>query len=81
MRRHSHDGSCAVTDEHIVGYPDRKLVPCDRIDRICAGEDTRLLRRQFRAVHITLTGRSFLILLHRFALRLGRDLIHERMLR
>jgi len=42
VRRHRHDGSRAIADQHIVGDPDRHFLVIDRIDGIRAGEHAGL---------------------------------------
>ncbi len=53
---HRHDGARPVTDEHIVGNPDRNLFAVDRIDGKGAGKDAGLLLGQLGAFQIAFLG-------------------------
>ena len=43
VRRHGHDRARAVLHQHVVRDPDRDLRAVDRVGRVAAGEDARLL--------------------------------------
>ena len=80
MRRHCHDRTGAISRQNIIRNPDRNFSAIDRIDRICACEDTRLFLVQIRTVQIALLGRFHLISPDCVFLLGRRDEIDKRML-
>ena len=76
VRRHCHDGPCAVARQHVVRHPHGNLFPRERIYGIRAGEHARHL-----AVGDALALRALLrgieISLHLSALRVRGHATHE----
>jgi hypothetical protein len=54
VRRYGHDGPRAITDQYVVGDPDRDRLLVDRVPRVRAGENTSLLLCQLRSFKVAL---------------------------
>src|SRR5450756_642370 len=54
MSRYTHDGTCTIAHENIVGNPDRDLLTGEQVDRVGSREDTRLLPVRRHAVDLRL---------------------------
>ena len=52
VRRHGHDRAGAISEQNVIGDPDRNFLVVDRIDRERAGEDASLLFCQLSAFEI-----------------------------
>ncbi len=52
MCRHSHDCSCAIAHQYIVGHPHRDFLVVDRVDGICSGKYPCLLLGKVSAVKV-----------------------------
>ena len=74
---YSHDSSCTIRSEDIVGNPDGNLLAVDRVDGIRAREDAGLLLRQLGAFEVGLTGGEGLIFGHGLLLLRRGDLWHQ----
>ena len=78
--RHAHNRARAVTEQNIIGGPDRNFFIVYRVDRIGAGEDAGFLFGEIGALEIALPRRAFTIFAHRRPLFFCDDKIDKRML-
>ena len=79
MGRHGHDGPGSVTDQHIIGDPDRHRLIVHRVDRKRTGENAGLLL-VFLTLAIAARRRATTVSLDCFALCVRRQLLDERVL-
>src|SRR5262249_19854387 len=52
MSRDGHNRTSAITDEHIIGYPNRDFLSADRVERVSACENAGLVFGQFGTLEI-----------------------------
>ena len=78
MGGHGHDGAGAVAHHHIVGDPHGDFGAIDRVDRMSAGEDARLVLVEVAAFEVGLRRAGFPISLDGCQLRRSGDFRNER---
>ena len=76
---HGHDRTGSVAHHHIVGDPDGDTLVVDGVDGVAAGKDARLLFIGCRACNLILFFRGCFVGLDRGSLRIGGDLVDQRM--
>ena len=81
MGRNGHDGSRAVTHQHIVRNPDGDLFPVGGVDGIGSGEDARFFLGEVRAFQVALGGALGAVLFHGVFLFRRGDGVHQRVFR
>jgi hypothetical protein len=72
MSRNRHDGSGPVTDQDIIGYPNRDSLPACRIGSIASGEDAALNALAGDSILLAGFGYDLSVLFNFFAMLLGR---------
>ena len=80
MGRDGHDRARAVAGQHIVGDPDRHRLAVDRVDGGRAREDAGLVLGEIGPLEVALAARLVLVGAHGGALRVGGQLLHQRVL-
>ena len=75
-----HDRAGAIARQYVVGHPDGNLFPVGWIDGESAGENTRLLLLQLRALQLALARGFGPVGIRLLALALDRDGFHQRVL-
>src|SRR5439155_548828 len=81
VRGHGHDRARSVSDQDVVGDPDRNLLTVDRVDRERAGGNTGLLPFGRETVDLRLLARALGVRLDLRAVLRRRDARDQRMLR
>ena len=69
----------AVTEQNVIGYPDRNFLVVRRIDRERAGEDAGFFFRELGALEIAFSRGAFAIFADCRPLLFGHDLLDQRM--
>jgi hypothetical protein len=81
VRGHGHDRAGPVAHQHIIGDVNRDAMPVDRVHRVRPGENARALAPLGHPVHIGDAPRLRHVGFHLGALRPGRHLVDQRVLR
>ena len=75
------DRAGAVTEQNVIGNPDRNFFLVGGVDRECAGKDTGFFFREICPLEITLARGAFAIFADNRPLLFGHYLINEGMFR